>query len=396
MSEFPDAALQFDFTTNNALNEQYGNNPNCLFLTRSAQTKASGYLNNLGFLQFAETANTPRFEYTNGACRGLRLDGYVTVTNLLGNTIVFGTSGTTFNWSQSNISGAGTANATGPDNTTSAVTFTATAANGTVSQSRGAVGVGGRVFSVWLRRPSGGGSGNIQITYNTAGTWTTVSVTDSWQRFSVVATSGSAVPGIRIVTSGDKVEAYAPMLQVYSSTFYKSAGPEVISLANNTTALGDAPQIKLPASSNAAVGASVFVEFEQSDRYGIANGSQTYITFDDGNDSYISYTQTRSDESVLGDSWAAEVSSSSTAYLSTSGDSDTSEQLNRVCLAIQNGSARLVRNGETLLDLVDSNIVFPNWESQVVSMNCAWTYIRKIAVFEGMKTVAQMEAMTSW
>lgn len=363
-------------------------------VSRTATTNASGYLNSLGLVRYPTLGNSPRYEVVNGVNRGIRLDA--TTTNLLGNTVNFGTSGATYNWVQTSISGAGTLNATGPDGTTSAVTLTSSAANGTISQSRGAVGVGGRVFSVWLRRPTGGGSGNIQIAYNTAGTWTTVSVTSSWQRFSVSAGSGSALCGIRLVTSGDKVEAYAPMLQVYVGTKFKSAGPELIALAANTASGTEALYASLPESSNAATGCTIFLEYEMSDRYGLANSSTVYAAIDDGSDSYLVWTAERSDESVIADNWMADVYCNLTAYAANAGDINTTDRYQRLCFGMKDGAARFAFNGSLALDAVDANIQFPNWADASLYLAGYFLYIRKIAIWDHLLSSSKMVEMTKW
>jgi hypothetical protein len=114
-------------------------------------------------------------------------------------------------WTKS--SATAVAGATDPNGGTTAETLTATGANGTCLQAITAVAAN-HIFSVWLRRTNG--SGNVQITCDSAGTWVTQSITSSWARYTVTQTltAGARNPGIRIVTNGDAVEAWAADLRV--------------------------------------------------------------------------------------------------------------------------------------------------------------------------------------
>jgi hypothetical protein len=114
-------------------------------------------------------------------------------------------------WTKS--SATAVAGATDPNGGTTAETLTATGANGTCLQAVTAVAAD-HIFSVWLRRTNG--SGNVQITCDSAGTWVTQSITSSWARYTVTQTltAGAKNPGIRIVTNGDAVEAWAADLRI--------------------------------------------------------------------------------------------------------------------------------------------------------------------------------------
>lgn len=96
--------------------------------------------------------------------------------------------------------------------TDSGNTITATAGNGTLTDTFTAIAAD-YVFSCKLRRVTG--TGNIQIAAD-SGTWTTVTLTDSYQRFSVqqTLTAGSKSFGIRIVTSGDAVDIDEAQLEL--------------------------------------------------------------------------------------------------------------------------------------------------------------------------------------
>lgn len=224
----------------------------------------------------------------------------------------------------------------------------------------------------------------------------TVSVTSSWQRFSVSASTGAALCGIRIVTSGDKVEAYAPMLQLYSATKWKSAGPELIALASNTSSANEALYASLPSSSNASTGCTMFIEYEMSDRYGLANSSTIYASIDDGSDSYITWLAERSDESVVADNWSADVYCNLTAYAATAGDINTTSRYQRLCLGLKDGAARFVFNGAVALDASDANIQFPNWADASLYLSGYFLYIRKIAIWNHLLSSSSMVEMTKW
>lgn len=84
----------------------------------------------------------------------------------------------------------------------SASSFTATAGNATCLQSITSASAA-RVTSFYLKRLTG--TGAVEITQNNGTTWTAVTLTSSWQRFQVTATTANPVIGIRVVTSGDSV-----------------------------------------------------------------------------------------------------------------------------------------------------------------------------------------------
>lgn len=117
---------------------------------------------------------------------------------------------------------------TAPDATATATEFTASGANGTLTQSVTAV-AGEYTFSVYLRRITG--TGNIDISAHSGGTWVTQTLTGSWQRFSVTQTltAGARTPGIRVVTSGDAIEVWGAQLEFRSSaTVYTATTTEPI------------------------------------------------------------------------------------------------------------------------------------------------------------------------
>ena len=122
-------------------------------------------------------------------------------------------------------------------------TLTATAGNGTALQTYTA-GAATRTFSVDIRRVTG--TGDVQITVDGGTNWVTVRLLDSRQRFTLAATAANPQVGIRIVTSGDAVEATFPQLEdtgyATSRTDGTRALPRVQAL---TTAIPDLPDAGL-------------------------------------------------------------------------------------------------------------------------------------------------------
>lgn len=111
-----------------------------------------------------------------------------------------------------------------PDDTNTADTITAGAANATVLQSFSASAIS-YTFSVWLRRLTG--TGNVEITVDGT-TYTAVAVTNAWTRFQATLTpsAGTRTAGIRVVTSGDAVYAWGAQLQTGSpaTTYTRNFG----------------------------------------------------------------------------------------------------------------------------------------------------------------------------
>jgi hypothetical protein len=90
--------------------------------------------------------------------------------------------------------------------TATATTLTATGANATTLQTANACTTCAWVMRVRMSRITG--TGNIQLTLDNGSTWTTVTLTGSPQVFSISKAAGAAaVVGVRIVTSGDAINA---------------------------------------------------------------------------------------------------------------------------------------------------------------------------------------------
>jgi hypothetical protein len=117
-------------------------------------------------------------------------------------------------WSKTTITEG--ALATAPDGTATAASLTAAGANSTIVQSVTAA-AGDHTFSVWLRRVTG--TGNVDISAHSGGTWVTQTITSSWARYTVTQTltAGARTPGIRIATSADAVEVWGAQLEQRSA-----------------------------------------------------------------------------------------------------------------------------------------------------------------------------------
>ena len=118
-----------------------------------------------------------------------------------------------------------------PNGLSTARAVEALAANGTLLGSVSLL-ASPYTFSIWLKRKTG--SGNVQLTVDGT-TYATVSVTDTWTRFSTTLTpsAGTKTPGIRLVTSGDAVYAWGAQLSDSASldTYVPVYGAAVTSAA---------------------------------------------------------------------------------------------------------------------------------------------------------------------
>jgi len=116
---------------------------------------------------------------------------------------------------------------TAPNATATATEFTASAANGTLTQAVTAV-AGDYTFSVFLRRVTG--TGNVQITAGS--TWATQSITSSWARYTVTQTltAGSRTPGVRIITFfTDEIEIWGAQFEQRSAaTAYTPTTTQIV------------------------------------------------------------------------------------------------------------------------------------------------------------------------
>jgi hypothetical protein len=106
-----------------------------------------------------------------------------------------------------------------PDGGSTAITLTATSNNGQILQTvGGSAGTGTNyTVSLYLRRRTG--TGDVWIFNPNAGGITTVTLTSSWQRFSVTGLGAAASNsvGVRLATSGDAIDVAFAQLEVGST-----------------------------------------------------------------------------------------------------------------------------------------------------------------------------------
>jgi hypothetical protein len=142
--------------------------------------------------------NVPAFEFnTDGTYRGLLVEPGATNLALNSRNL------TAVSWVSTNMTAALTA--TGADGAVnSATTLTATAGNATELQTITSASAS-RVFSAVVRRRTG--TGVVEITQDNGSTWTAITLTTSFQRFTTPnQTLTNPTVGFRIVTSGDAID----------------------------------------------------------------------------------------------------------------------------------------------------------------------------------------------
>jgi hypothetical protein len=194
--------------------------------------------------------NVPAFEFnTDGTYRGLLVEPGAT------NLALWSRDLTQASWVSTNMTAALTA--TGADGVAnSATTLTATAGNATELQAITSASAS-RVFSAVVRRRTG--TGTVQITQDNGSTWTTITLTTSFQRFTTPnQTLTNPTVGFRIVTSGDAIDVdfcQAETGSVATSPIVTTAGTasrvaDVVSLTGASSLIGQ------------ATGGTVFADFE--------------------------------------------------------------------------------------------------------------------------------------
>jgi hypothetical protein len=182
--------------------------------------------------------NVPAFEFnTNGSYRGLLVEPGATNLALNSRNL------TTASWTATNVTTAQTA--TGADGgANSATTLTASAGNGTVLQAITSASAS-RVFSAVVRRRTG--TGVVEITQDNGSTWTAITLTSSFQRFTTPnQTLTNPTVGFRIVTSGDAIDVdfcQAETGSVATSPIVTTAGTasrvaDVVSLTGASSLIG--------------------------------------------------------------------------------------------------------------------------------------------------------------
>lgn len=258
--------------------------------TYSNNKAGPGFISSSGFLKMRTALPAePRFEYLASPIgtpiRPLGINIDTDQSNALENSRTMATGVGTFQWTVTNMTGAGTLNAIGPDGTTSAITLKSTADLGFIQQIR-AAGSGAKIFSVWLKRKTG--TGNIEIKV-TGTTWTSLGkLTGEWVRYSVSATSASSV-GIRFQNLNDEVYVYAPQLRVAIPSGSTTLPNEIIGDAFSVTSGGDYLNVNISTLDpdysviTGEVG-TVFIEIDMSDRGGVAQYTEGYIGVTDSGD----------------------------------------------------------------------------------------------------------------
>lgn len=388
LASIPSSAYSFiDFTkaNNPRLVSAIGTNLGSVVLDRVATTNSGrepGVINRSGNLYFPASGEA-RYEYVNGKCFGLRISSGT--TNYLANTLTFGTSGQTWNWVQTNMTGAGTLNAIGPDGATSAVTLTATGANATILQNRGALGVvGTRRVSVWLRRVSG--SGDIELTYNPAGGYTKVTLTSSWTRFSISAASGSANSGIRIATSGNVIEAAFPMVEITTNPV-----PSDETVGNGSCVSAGEQLTAFPVW-NPNQGLTVICSVNMTTR-GQDASSYVNMAIDDGADNFVLGSISRNPLDAFDDlgTW----DSTSSTWGSAEQIDVTQNRINSIRtlgISLKSGVALVSENGVGA-QLVD-NVDFP-WNSDMYfSLNANHISVRSLLFINSFSNQTYLDKLT--
>ncbi len=138
-------------------------------------------------------------------------------------------------WTNSNTTD--TADIVGPGgNANSATTLTASAGNGTLKYAVSPTLAGtADTFSIWMKRITG--TGNVDLTEDDGSTWSTKTLTSSWQRFDVSGTETNPVVGIRIVTSADAAGIFGA--QIEETPYPTSYIPTDGSMATRTSEAAD-------------------------------------------------------------------------------------------------------------------------------------------------------------
>ena len=189
-------------------------------------TSGSSYLGSDGLLKFA-AEDEPRIEYgSDGSLKGLLIEEQR--TNLVTHSEDF----TDASWSGA-FSGAPTPTTTvlDPSGGLTAVTLTATSANGQVLRSIGGSAGTGTSYtgSVYIRRRTG--SGSVYLFNPNGGGLTAVTVTSQWARYSVTGSGNASTNfiGVRLATAGDEIDiAYAQLEEgSFPTSYIPTAGSTV-------------------------------------------------------------------------------------------------------------------------------------------------------------------------
>ena len=180
--------------------------------TTAYRTNASGVLESVA-------SGVPRLDYpASGGCPALLVEPAAT------NLALHSRDLTNAAWVKSNVTAAKTA--LGADAVASgATTLTASAASGTVLQTITSAS-SDRIFSAYVRRRTG--TGTVEITQDNGTTWTPITLTTSYQKFTTpTGTITNPIVGFRISTSGDEIDV--DFTQQETGTVATSAIPTVAS-----------------------------------------------------------------------------------------------------------------------------------------------------------------------
>lgn len=164
-------------------------------LTFSRST--SGTFINASGLVATATAGNPRFDYdTSGNPRGILIEG--SATNLVYHSETFRLTAVAAEPYWADSASVSRGSDTAPDGTAgAAVNFVALGTAGTVIQTAAVGTSANRTFSFWAKRSS---AGTVEYTLDNGITWTAVTITASWVRYTATATNANQRVGFRIAT----------------------------------------------------------------------------------------------------------------------------------------------------------------------------------------------------
>ena len=176
----------------------------------------------------------PRFDYDPStlSAKGLLIEGSTTNRVLYSQT--FATTGAgTPHWTEQHITRNSTNN-TDPAGGSTALRITTSNPTGTLLNNVNLASAQ-RTFSIYLRRVSG--TGNVELTLDGGTTWTAQSITSSWARYSITATSTANV-GVRIVENGDSIELWGAQVEDgAAASSYIQTGTSTVQRANDVCSL---------------------------------------------------------------------------------------------------------------------------------------------------------------
>ena len=382
----------------------------------SVAKSGPGFINSNGLIRMRSALPAePRFEFLSptisAPVRPLGMNIDVANYNYLENSRTMATGVGTYQWVATSITGAGTLNATGPDGTTSAITLTATVSDGTITQIRGntGIGVGTKMFSVWLKRKTGSSPIRIKLLGTT---YTAVSVTGEWQRFSITGSGATPVPGIQIANASDEIYVYCPQLTQAINQVLTPPN-EVIGDAANLQGGGDVLQCNVNTTQPDAgvitgeVG-TYFIEIDMSDRGGTSQYAQASINLTDGIDQSwtigiernplspaTDYVQLSLNSGTLG-GWYSEFlqAGNLNSLLRIALSWDTRTSTGTVSAAIWNDTT--YPSGVPALNVTNTEITSLNFGDPGWSLdNGRIFYVRKLKIWNQYKSVQELQMIVT-